>query len=86
MRNVPGSHTLKEWADLCAKFKHRCVKCGLKRRLTKDHVIPLTHEGSTDDISNIQPLCLPCNSGKRDWYAADYRRTPFVNCGQIVMF
>lgn len=40
-----------------------CVDCGSKERLTLDHIIPVV-EGGRDEISNIQVLCLPCNSAK----------------------
>ncbi len=85
-RKIPGSHTRKQWEELCAKFKHRCVRCGKSGSLTRDHVLPLSYLGSTDDISNIQPLCFSCNSSKGNRHAADYRRTPFVNQGQLVLF
>ena len=35
------------------------------RGLTVDQVVPLTKEGG-NGIENIQPLCGPCNSRKRD--------------------
>lgn len=58
-----GSHTPQEWNDLCAKYNHRCLCCGLKKPLTRDHIIPI-EKGGTDDISNIQVLCKSCNSAK----------------------
>lgn len=60
-----GTHTLKQWNNLCKKFDYRCANCGKKRKLTEDHIIPLS-KGGTNYISNIQPLCLSCNSAKRD--------------------
>lgn len=42
-----------------------------KRRLTPDHVVPLG-KGGSNDISNIQPLCLPCNLKKHN-RCTDYR-------------
>jgi len=67
-----GAHTEAEWRALCAAFGHRCAACGRKRRLTKDHVTPVI-SGGMDNISNLQPLCRPCNS-RKGTRAIDYRR------------
>ncbi len=74
---LPGNHTRKEWIDLCAKFDNRCVRCGDKRPLTVDHVIPISKPGATDFISNIQPLCSLCNTSKLNRHSTDYRLNPF---------
>jgi len=58
-----GSHSEKDWLALCSRSRGRCAKCGQKRALTRDHIIPLAI-GGTDDITNIQPLCRSCNSAK----------------------
>lgn len=63
-KGLPGSHTLQEWEELKKKFNFLCADCGLKKTLTRDHIIPVTKPGSTNFISNIQPLCRPCNSHK----------------------
>jgi 5-methylcytosine-specific restriction endonuclease McrA len=34
--------------------------CGEAKPLTVDHVVPVS-KGGSNDISNIQPLCLECN-------------------------
>lgn len=66
-----GSYTQEEWEALCAKYDYKCLACGKKKKLTADHVIPLS-EGGTNDINNIQPLCKSCNSKK--WTSTtDYR-------------
>jgi len=39
--------------------------CDINEDLTVDHVIPLSRGGS-DDLSNLQFLCQPHNSSKRD--------------------
>jgi 5-methylcytosine-specific restriction endonuclease McrA len=71
-RQAPGKHTMKEWRDLCAKYGNRCLACGaVPDKLSPDHVIPLSRGGS-DDIKNIQPLCLPCNHRKHA-RTIDYR-------------
>ena len=62
-KNSGGTHTLEEWEELKEKFNYRCAKCGETRKLTRDHIIPLSKDGRSD-IQNIQPLCRPCNSRK----------------------
>ena len=64
-RNADGSHTLKEWQDLVVKFDNKCAFCKESKKLTKDHIIPLS-KGGSDFIFNIQPLCKNCNSKKNN--------------------
>ena len=61
--NSPGSFTTKEWKSLCRQYNHRCARCGEKKKLTVDHVVPLS-KGGSNYIDNIQPLCSSCNSSK----------------------
>jgi 5-methylcytosine-specific restriction endonuclease McrA len=63
-KGLPGSHTLEEWEELKKKYNYLCADCGLKKPLTRDHIIPVTKPGSTNYISNIEPRCRPCNSRK----------------------
>ena len=67
-----GSFTASEWKSLCKRYHNRCLCCGKRRKLTADHVIPVS-KGGTSNISNIQPLCGPCNSSKGT-KRTDYRR------------
>lgn len=60
--NTPGRGQQIGAVDVDDSTK-ACAKCGDETVLTRDHVIPLT-KGGSDDIENIQPLCLPCNSSK----------------------
>lgn len=83
---IAGSHTLAQWLALCKKFKNRCVRCGKTGKLTRDHIIPISDQHSSHDISNIQPLCYSCNSSKNNRYSVDFRNTPFTMAGQHVMF
>lgn len=69
-----GRHTAQEWQTLKARYNYRCLCCGKYEPeivLTEDHVIPVSLGGS-DHISNIQPLCKPCNS-KKARSLIDYR-------------
>jgi len=58
-----GSFTAQEWKALCKKHHNKCLRCKRRRKLTADHVIPVS-KGGTSNIDNIQPLCGPCNSSK----------------------
>jgi len=68
-----GSYSAKQWRELCAKYGHVCLCCGKAEKLTPDHIVPIDSGGS-GDISNIQPLCLPCNLRKAT-KTIDYRPT-----------
>jgi hypothetical protein len=71
-KGVEGSHTTQEWEELKAFYDNRCLGCGSTESvLTRDHVVPIT-KGGSDYIHNIQPLCTPCNSSKRQ-KTIDYR-------------
>jgi hypothetical protein len=75
-----GNHTEAQWQALAASYGFCCARCGHKPSgvypdvLCRDHVLPLI-QGGTHDISNIQPLCLPCNASKGR-KTVDYRREP----------
>ena len=62
-----GTHTKKEWLDLCASFDFRCACCGsevIGGIPCKDHIIPKKYTISSDSIENLQPLCRECNVRK----------------------
>jgi hypothetical protein len=69
-RNAPGTHTYEEWRSLVEKFGSICLCCKISERrlikttgraLTEDHIIPLSNLAATNNLDNIQPLCLECN-------------------------
>lgn len=71
-RGGGGSYTASEFTAMCNRYGNRCLRCGRRDLpLTVDHVVPLDL-GGTNDISNLQPLCQPCNSSKNNKYI-DYR-------------
>jgi 5-methylcytosine-specific restriction endonuclease McrA len=67
-----GAYTYIQWVELCKRYHNKCLSCNKKKRLTPDHVIPIS-KGGTSNISNIQPLCGSCNSSKGT-KIVDYRR------------
>jgi len=43
----------------------KCVACGSVNDLQVDHILPVSR-GGRNDVENLQMLCQPCNSSKRD--------------------
>lgn len=61
-----GSHSNGEWETVKAQYNWTCPCCKQKEpniKLTKDHIISVD-KGGSDNIENIQPLCVSCNSKK----------------------
>ena len=47
---------------------YRCLACGANAKETKlqiDHIIPIS-KGGSNNIENLQTLCIDCNRGKSD--------------------
>lgn len=61
--DAPGHFTAGEWLELQEKQKNLCAGCFLPKKLTVDHIVPLS-KGGSNYIGNIQGLCLSCNSRK----------------------
>jgi hypothetical protein len=66
-----GTYTSAQWKRMCKFYGNVCLCCRKKKKLTPDHVMPIAL-GGTNDISNIQPLCLKCNMHKHTG-TTDYR-------------
>ncbi len=69
--SVGGSFSEREWLDLCLHYGNQCLRCGARDRLTIDHIVPISRGGS-NNIDNVQPLCLTCNL-KKYKHTHDYR-------------
>lgn len=68
-----GNLTIAEWNAILDFYGHKCLCCGRDDlKLTIDHVIPIFH-GGKHAAENVQPLCGPCNSRKKDKHI-DYRK------------
>lgn len=69
---LPDTLTLKQWKQVKECFNNKCAYCGTELPLTKEHFVPL-NKGGEYTINNIIPVCLSCNSSKKDkdffsWY------------------
>lgn len=71
-RGAVGDHTDEQFQALIEYYGRLCLCCGEDTKLTADHVVPVSWGGS-NYISNIQPLCRPCNSAKKNHHDTDYR-------------
>ncbi len=71
-----GELTKEEWAAILDFYGHKCLCCGRDDvKLTIDHVLPIFH-GGKHSADNVQPLCGPCNSRKKDKHI-DYRKEKY---------
>lgn len=68
-----GAHTNEQWLEKVKVTGGQCVYCGEKRRLSRDHDIPLARGGS-NSIDNIVPACGPCNSAKGTLTGDEFRQ------------
>ncbi len=74
LRGSDGTVTKKEWIKLVEQYCYTCLCCNRKFsqvELCMDHIRPLA-KGGAHSISNIQPLCIPCNV-KKSTKTIDYR-------------
>lgn len=66
-RGAGGTHTTADLAAIIKAQRHRCAYCRADlRKVTKnlDHIVPLA-SGGTNDRTNLQYTCAPCNLSKR---------------------
>jgi 5-methylcytosine-specific restriction endonuclease McrA len=64
--------SIRDWERLVRRHSGCCAYCGERRKLTMDHVVPLSR-GGQHAIGNILPACQSCNSSKRDELLAAWR-------------
>jgi 5-methylcytosine-specific restriction endonuclease McrA len=66
MLKVGGKFTAEQIDELHAKQRGKCANCRTpigQKTYHRDHIVALSRGGS-NDISNIQLLCIPCNRRK----------------------
>jgi len=70
--NVLCDLTTDQWIGCLTFFDNKCVYCGEDKRITQDHVMPITKNGEHTK-TNVVPACFRCNCSKNDsllelWY------------------
>ena len=65
LRGSPGTHTRAQVEKMLQDQRRRCAacKCSISDGYHVDHIQPVARGGS-NDITNIQLLCAPCNQSK----------------------
>lgn len=58
-----GSIDMAAWAKKLKRLGGRCQLCGSTERISIDHILPIA-KGGSNEIRNLQPLCIPCNCRK----------------------
>jgi 5-methylcytosine-specific restriction endonuclease McrA len=72
-RNAPVNDlTAAQWRAIKTAYGQRCAYCHRRRKLTMDHVVPLS-KGGSHTASNVVPACGPCNSAKNAGPAPTYQ-------------
>lgn len=61
-KSAKGNSSFEEIQELKSWFS-KCAYCNQKEAKTIDHIIPLSR-GGTNDIENMIPVCVSCNSKK----------------------
>lgn len=67
-----GGVSHSQWEEMLDMHDGKCLACGTDKNISMDHVKPLS-KGGRHEPSNIQPLCLSCNSSKHT-KEIDYRQ------------
>ena len=61
-----GTVTIADWLRILELHENKCALCDIRGvKLEQDHIFPLSLGGKHTPV-NLQPLCKPCNTWKKD--------------------
>ena len=72
MSKLRSEQRRRHWRRFKAKGEDYCQKCGKRKNLTLDHIVP-SSLGGRNAFTNMQVLCRECNHEK-DNEIVDYRQ------------
>lgn len=74
---APGNHTAADIREILNLQRGRCAYCRVKLKGKKKHVDHITalKNGGTNDRSNLQITCQPCNQAKHAKDPIDHARS-----------
>lgn len=73
-RKAEGKFTVADIERITKAQNGLCACCRKDRKLTIDHIVPLS-KGGSNWPSNIQMLCSPCNTRKNDKDPVEFMRS-----------
>lgn len=65
--------TEKDWQRLVNRHNGCCAYCGIKEKMTMEHVVPISR-GGRHSIGNLLPVCIKCNISKNKKLLIEWRR------------
>lgn len=72
-KGASGYATPKQVKELYDKYLGLCVYCNFNKASSLDHIIPLK-KGGINNIENLAPACISCNSSKRDKLLSEWKK------------
>ena len=64
LADLNGLYCEHQWRALLDMLGNKCCACGGCGPVYRDHIIPVGSPGSSNHVSNLQPLCWLCNSSE----------------------
>ena len=58
--------------DMNKILNSKCIVCSSEKNICLDHIIPIV-KGGRHSIGNLQPLCISCNSRKKDLFMIQFK-------------
>lgn len=76
-KGATGRHTARDVAEILLMQKHRCAYCRADLRKIAWHIDHITalRRGGSNDRSNIQMLCAPCNLSKNARHPVEFAQS-----------